>query len=288
MRSQPNNASTTPVSSAPAREFPFSEKEFRLLAELAYTHTGIVLADHKKDMVYSRLVRRLRALRLHSFAEYCALVQHADGADELGNMVNALTTNLTSFFREAHHFEHLHDTVVKPRAQEKNGRLRIWSAGCSAGMEPYSIAMVLQHVLADSSPLDARILATDIDTTMLQTAREGEYASEQLRNIPNEYHTMVSRSADGTRIQMDPRLKQRITFNPLNLLHRWPLKGPFDAIFCRNVVIYFDKPTQADLFNRMADLLVPGGWLYIGHSENLFKVCDRFRLLGRTIYQRVR
>ena len=273
---------------AEEREFSFSEREFRFLADLANKRTGIVLAEHKKDMVYSRLVRRLRALGLKSFAGYCELMQGPEGDDEIGNLVNAITTNLTSFFREGHHFEHLHDQVLLPLAATKTKRLRIWSAGCSAGMEPYSIAMTVKSAFKDLKSWDAKILATDIDTNMLNRGMAGEYATEQYENIPANYRGDVTQNKKADTIQMSDDLKALISFKSLNLLEGWPMKGPFDAVFCRNVVIYFDKQTQAKLFNRMADLIKPNGWLYIGHSENLFKVCDRFELLGRTIYRKVK
>ena len=272
-----------------AREFSFSEREFRFLAELVNGYTGIVLADQKKDMVYSRLARRLRALKMTNFSEYCERLQGAEGPDEIGHLVNAITTNLTHFFRENHHFEHLRDIVLpalnanppKPR------RLRIWSAGCSSGMEPYSIAMTVKGYLRDLASWDARILATDIDTNMLKCGSAGDYGIEQWEKIPPSYHGDVLKLPKQEGIRMSDDLKQLIAFKHLNLLENWPMKGLFDAIFCRNVVIYFDKPTQKKLFSRMADLLKPRGWLYIGHSENLFKVCDQFELAGRTIYRRV-
>ncbi|MDX2073362.1 MAG: protein-glutamate O-methyltransferase [Alphaproteobacteria bacterium] len=272
------------------REFSFSDQQFKFLADLANKRTGIVLAEHKKDMVYSRLVRRLRALRLGSFAEYCDMMQGEEGKEELGNLVNAITTNLTSFFREGHHFEHLRDKVFADLIAQRPSpkRLRIWSAGCSAGMEPYSIAMMIKAGFKDWKSWDAKILATDIDTNMLGTGMEGEYASEQYENIPPSCRSDVQKLAKTDKIRMSDELKSMIAFKPLNLLESWPMKGPFDAVFCRNVVIYFDKPTQAKLFNRIADLIKPDGWLYIGHSENLFKVCDRFELVGRTIYRKVR
>ena len=272
------------------REFSFSDQEFRFLAELANKRTGIVLAEHKKDMVYSRLVRRLRALKLKSFAEYCDLVQGEQGRDEIGNLVNAITTNLTSFFRESHHFDHLRDEVLMPLSADPPSprKLRIWSAGCSAGMESYSIAMTVKHAIKDIGSWDARILATDIDTNMLKTGTQGEYADEQLENIPALYRGDVELLDKQKRISMSDNLKKLIAFKHLNLLESWPMKGKFQAVFCRNVVIYFDKPTQARLFSRIADLLEPNGWLYIGHSENLFKVCDRFELVGRTIYRKVK
>lgn len=271
------------------REFSFSDKEFRFLANLANQHTGIVLPEHKKGMVYSRLVRRLRALKLSSFAEYCELMQEEDSSDEIVNLVNAITTNLTSFFREGHHFEHLRHHVLSPLADKPSSpkRLRIWSAGCSAGMEPYSIAMTVKSSFKDLKAWDARILATDIDTNMLDKGMNGEYTDEQYENIPSEYRSDVLLNTKEEVIQMSDTLKQLIAFKTLNLLGSWPMKGQFDAVFCRNVVIYFDKPTQAKLFNRIAEFIKPGGWLYIGHSENLFKVCDRFELVGRTIYRKV-
>lgn len=272
------------------REFSFSDKEFLFLAELANKHTGIMLSENKKDMVYSRLVRRLRKLGLQSFSQYCELIQSANGVNEMGNLVNAITTNLTSFFREPHHFEHLKHSVLLPLLSGTHGqkRLRIWSAGCSAGMESYSIAMTVKSVIKDFSAWDARILATDIDTNMLKTGSEGKYDVDQLKNIPAVYHSDICQSDNGESVIMSESLTSMIAFKPLNLLERWPMSGPFDAIFCRNVVIYFDKETQRTLFNRMADLIKPDGWLYIGHSENLHNVCDRFELIGRTIYRKVR
>ncbi|MEQ1705083.1 MAG: protein-glutamate O-methyltransferase [Rickettsiales bacterium] len=272
------------------REFSFSDREFTFLANLVSDRTGIVLTKNKKNMVYSRLVRRLRALHLSSFAEYCALLQSGAGDVEMGNLVNAITTNLTSFFREKHHFEHLRESVLLPlcSSSEKSTqkKLRIWSAACSAGMEPYSIAMIVKSTISDLSGWDARILATDIDTNMLVTGRSGEYSSEQLANIPQPYHADIRK--EDNKIIMSDRLREIISFKQLNLLEKWPMSGLFDAVFCRNVVIYFDKPTQKILFNRIADLIKPDGYMYIGHSENLHNVCDRFELLGKTIYRKIR
>ena len=270
------------------REFSFSDREFNFLAGTVSKRTGIQLTDSKRDMVYSRLVRRLRALKLQSFAEYCELVQSEAGVDEIGNLVNALTTNLTSFFREGHHFEHLREKILLPLAASAPNpkKLRIWSAGCSAGMEPYSIAMTIKSALKNLSKWDAKILATDIDTNMLATGKAGEYNVEQFSNIPPVYQSDVS-SLENDKIIMSDELREMIAFKQLNLLEKWPMSGPFDVVFCRNVVIYFDKETQRVLFNRMADLIKPNGWLYIVHSENLHKVCDRFEPLGHTIYRKI-
>ena len=272
----------------PEREFAFSDRDFRFLVELANKKTGIVLNEQKRDMVYSRISRRLRALGLTDFSQYCELLKTSEGDAELGNLVNAITTNLTHFFREKHHFEHLHKQVLMPLQALGSRRLRIWSAGCSSGMEPYSIAMTVRHALRNVDSWDVRILATDIDTNMLATGARGEYVLDEYDNIPPAMREQVVCRTRESTMQMLDALKALIAFKHLNLLEAWPIRGPFDAIFCRNVVIYFDKPTQAVLFNRMAELLEVGGWLYIGHSENLTHVTDRFELVGRTIYRKVR
>lgn len=270
------------------REFAFSDADFLFLSTLANDKTGIQLADHKRDMVYSRISRRLRALGLTSFRHYCDLLTGPDGEDEMGHLVNAITTNLTHFFRESHHFDHLRDHLISPVMQTKQRKLRIWSAGCSSGMEPYSIAMTMKHTIKDIAAWDARILATDIDTNMLNRGVQGEYTADEYDNIPSPYRSYVTQTRHGDTMQMADSLKQLIAFKHLNLLESWPMKGSFDAIFCRNVVIYFDKPTQTKLFARMASLLSPNGFLYIGHSENITKICPQFELIGRTIYRLVR
>jgi chemotaxis protein methyltransferase CheR len=273
---------------SPAREYAFSDHDFRFLAEIANSKTGIVLNEQKRDMVYSRVSRRLRALGLTAFSQYCDLLKTKEGDAELGNLVNAITTNLTHFFREKHHFEHLQQEVLMPLQASDARRVRIWSAGCSSGMEPYSIALTMQHALRNVERWDARILATDIDTNMLAAGEQGQYALAEYDNIPQVMREhVVCRTREET-MQMADSLKRLIAFKYLNLLEPWPMRGKFDAIFCRNVVIYFDKETQAVLFNRMAEMLEIGGWLYIGHSENLTHVCNRFELMGRTIYRKVR
>lgn len=277
---------TTP---RPEREFAFSDDQFRFLSDLAHTRTGIVLTESKRDMVYGRLVRRLRALKLNSFEDYCRLFQDGENQDEIGNLVNAITTNLTSFFREAHHFDHLREQFTSGWLGAKSKkRIRIWSAGCSSGMESYSIALTLKDALPDLKNRDARILATDIDSNMLAKGAAGEYLADDLEQIPKKYMRYIENVGGTDRIRMSDEIKKLLSFKPLNLLESWPMKGPFDVIFCRNVVIYFDKPTKEKLFDRMASLMGPEGWLYIGHSENLHNICDRFELIGRTIYQKVR
>lgn len=271
-----------------SHEFAFSDKQFHFLADIANKCTGIVLADAKKNMVYSRLVRRIRALGLSGFSDYCNLLESEQAHDEIGHLVNAITTNLTKFFREEHHFEHLYKQVLCPMIAEKKSlkRLRIWSAGCSAGMESYSIAMATMLALKTARDWDVKILATDIDTNMLEIATNGIYPMEQYQNIPEIYKDYVILDKD--KMYVADHIKEMISFKKLNLLEHWPMTGMFDAVFCRNVVIYFDKATQRTLFDRIANLLKPNGWLYIGHSENLFNVSDRFELIGRTIYRKIR
>jgi len=271
------------------REFAFEDRDFRFLAKLANERTGIVLAENKRDMIYGRLVRRLRALQLDSFSDYCTLLQSDEGSEEIGNLVNAITTNLTSFFREAHHFKHLREEVINPfTTSQTGGRFRIWSAGCSSGMEPYSIAMTLKNAMNHQSRLDAKILATDIDSNMLNIGIKGHYAASDIDGIPAAYTAYTERVNEPNQIGMTKELKDLVSFRQLNLLESWPMKGAFDVIFCRNVVIYFDKPTKQKLFARMADIMQPQGWLYIGHSENLHGISDRFELVGRTIYRKVK
>jgi chemotaxis protein methyltransferase CheR len=202
-------------------------------------------------------------------------------------LLNALTTNLTGFFREKHHFAKLAGELL-PRLMKENRdrRLRIWSAGCSSGQEPYTIAMVMKRVLTDLARWDALILATDIDSNMVAHAREGIYDSEVADTIPAEFRRFTETGEDG-RIAMPEALKALIRFKRLNLIGEWPMAGPFDAIFCRNVVIYFDKDTQRVLFDRYANMLRPGGYMFIGHSETLHRVSDRFRHLGQTTYQKI-
>jgi len=275
---------------------------------------GIVLQEKKRDMVYGRIARRVRALGLSGVGDYCKLLAGENGGDEMGDLVNAITTNLTSFFREAHHFEHLAKNVFVPFAKSRESRLRVWSAGCSAGAEAYTIAMMLCENVPDYARRDCKILATDIDTNVLNTGRNGQYDEDWLEKIPANLRAKYveqnpitchpraggdlkflekkdSRAGGNDNIiknQMNAKLRDLVTFNQLNLLDNWPFKGKFDVIFCRNVLIYFDKPTQVKLFARYADALKPNGYIYIGHSETMHNLCDRFKLIDKTTYQRVK
>ena len=271
------------------REFAFGDEDFAALRKLVRELTGISLTEQKRELVYGRLSRRLRALKLDSFGEYRQLL--ATNAAELVHLCNAITTNLTAFFREQHHFVHLRDHILRPLASAPGGarRLRIWSAGCSTGEEPYSIAMSVLEALPDLSGWDIRILATDLDSDVLERARRGIYPAERVTGLDT---TRLARffSAHGESAtpsyEVVPELRALISFRQLNLVHRLPMKGPLDIIFCRNTIIYFDKETQRDLFGRMAQLQRPGDLLFVGHSENLFKVSTDYTLVGRTIYRR--
>lgn len=271
------------------KEFTLSDRNFNYIRDLVGERTGIVLSDLKRDMTYGRLVRRLRELRLSSFDEYCELLKSGD-EDELINLTNAITTNLTSFFREPHHFEFLgKELLPKLLATKTNRRIRIWSAGCSSGEEPYTIAMTVLESVPQIRNWDIRILATDLDYNMVNRAAAGIYTEERVNGIDARRQKRWFRRGRGENagmVRVSPELQSLITFKQLNLLHEWPMKGPFDIIFCRNVVIYFNKDTQRELFSRYADIMTPDGHLFIGHSESLYKVSDRFELLGRTIYRR--
>jgi chemotaxis protein methyltransferase CheR len=270
-----------------------SPEHFDVIRRLAMRHAGLALADHKRSLVHRRVCKRLAALGLDSFAAYCALLTGAEGATEMQPLINALTTNRTEFFREKHHFDHLAGTaiprLIKSAAAGGPRRLRIWSAGCSSGPEPYSIAMTLRDRMADLPRWDAKILATDIDTDILDQARRGLYRTEEIGAVPAAYRARFLEPEAGVprQYRVAASVRSLVVFKPLNVHDRWPMKGIFDAIFCRNVVIYFDKPTQARLFDRFADVLREDGFLYLGHSESLYRVSDRFRPVGQSIYRKI-
>ena len=289
--SKHSNATET-IGGFKSREFPMQPKDFEFIVGLAKEKTGIQLGPHKKDMIYSRIVRRIRILKLKTFAEYCAFISSHE--EEITPFINAITTNLTSFFRESHHFEFLENSVlpalIKKNAPER--RIRIWSAGCSTGEEPYSIAMTLHSLLGERRDWDVKILATDLDTDVVMHAKAGVYSPDRVDGLPNKvidknFLSVASGVRQVKSYQVAPHLKKHITFKQLNLLEEWPMKGPFDVIFCRNVVIYFDKTIQRTLFDRYADILSSNGHLFIGHSETLHGVTKRFESLGKTIYRRI-
>jgi chemotaxis protein methyltransferase CheR len=272
--------------------FDFTDNDFNYISNLINEHAGIRLISTKRELVYARLSKRLRALGLNTFHEYCDLLRDGD-AQELIHCINAITTNVTTFFREIHHFEFLEKTVLPALIEHKGRtpmpRLRIWSAGCSSGEEPYSIEIVLREQAA-LQRWDVKVLATDLDTHILERANTGHYDVKQLEKVSPERCKRWFRMGTGNNTNLvcvAPELRERIRFRQLNLKNEWPMRGPFDVIFCRNVVIYFDKEMQKKLFNRFADMLTPNGYLFIGHSESLFGISDRFKVAGRTIYQKI-
>ena len=275
-----------------AREYAFTRKDFDFLRRLSNDRTGIVVTDDKFDMFYSRLSRRVRALKLGSFAEYCDYVSDHAHDDEMIELVNAVTTNLTAFFRENHHFDFLSETAL-PEAVRRNKdsrQIRIWSAGCSTGEEPFSLAMTLEEKMALLSGWDARILASDIDSNVLGQASAGIYALSRVEGLASQRLKAFFHKGKGAQLgkaRVKQRLRDLIAFQQINLMERLPVEQQ-DIIFCRNVIIYFDKETKQRLVERFADVLVDGGYLFIGHSETLYKVTDRFELLGNTIYRKVR
>jgi chemotaxis protein methyltransferase CheR len=270
------------------REFAFSDADFRGLAGLAYEYAGIALAESKRNLVYTRLSRRLRALGLASFRDYRNYL--ASTESELEQFINAISTNLTRFFREGHHFDHFRAHIAVPfsthLSRSAGRRLRVWSAGCSTGEEPYTIAIVLAHQIRDIAQHDVRILATDIDTAVLTKGMAGEYPLSGIGDIPKTYQGYFRPSDSGSDVVMDASVRSLIRFGRLNLMESWPFRGKFDAIFCRNVMIYFDNPTKAQIVDRFTQQLQPGGFLYIGHSESLMGSHPGLRLVGRTVYRR--
>jgi len=271
-----------------AREFEYTWDDFNFLRRISNQHSGILVPDDKFDMFYSRLSKRIRVLGFTRFKQYCEyLDSHSD--QEFTEFINAVTTNLTSFFRENHHFEFLAKTLIpelltKRRAQRQ---IRVWSAGCSTGEEPYSLAMTLLENVPEG--WDIKILATDLDTNVLRTAAEGIYTSDRIGNITEERLQRWFQKGTGVqvnKIRAKLQLRQVIHFNQLNLMQEWPMKGFFDFIFCRNVLIYFDRETKMRLVNRYSGLLKEDGHLFIGHSESLHQLDTPFTLVGNTIYKK--
>jgi chemotaxis protein methyltransferase CheR len=271
-------------------EFLLTAKDFRTIAGIMRADAGIALQDNKANLVYSRLAKRLRACGLRSFSEYCALIASSGGQDEREAMIAALTTNVTRFFREPHHFEHLKAEILPPLiAQAKRGgRVRLWSAACSSGQEPYSMALVLLSLWPDAANYDIKILATDIDSNMIALGKGGVYVAEAVEAVPpalrQRWFTPLNDAAGSLRVAEE--LRALVAFRKLNLIGDWPMRGRFGAIFCRNVVIYFENDTQAEIWSRMIPLLEPDAALYIGHSERVSGPAERhLRSDGITTYR---
>lgn len=267
-----------------------TDGDFRKVATIALRDFGLNLPDSKKSLVASRLSRRLRALEFTGYDEYFALLESPSGADEKTALLSTLTTNVTRFFRESHHFDHLRDEVLPgliDRAKS-GGRVRLWSAGCSSGEEVYSMALVINAAFPDAGATNTKILATDIDPAILEKAKTGSYAPEFLDDIPTPLKSGIQSDPATGRFGPRAAVKSLITFGITNLVAELPVSGPFDAIFCRNVAIYFDKPTQSRVWAQFSRLLAPGGFLYIGHSERLSgPAVESLKNVGITMYQKI-
>ena len=271
------------------REFSMSESDFKIISELAYKYTGIVLGPHKMDMVYGRLARRLRALNLTSVSDYIVLIEK-EHQEEISQFINAITTNLTSFFREKHHFDFLSKSILPDllKTNDSSRKIRAWSAGCSTGEEPYSISITLRDCY-NLKNWDCKILATDLDSQVLQKAQSGIYEVDRIESLSKDLKSKwFMRDVNHPDIvKVKPSLQELISFKRLNLLEDWPMKGTFDFIFCRNVLIYFNTETQNLLFEKYAKALKQGGYLIIGHSESISLDCSFFKPIGQTVYQKI-
>lgn len=264
-----------------------TDSQFSRLAQIIHAASGITIGQTKRNVLSLRLYRRVRALHLSDFTAYCDFLEHPDGADEKKHVIVAITTNVTAFFREPHHFELLAKEVLPPLVAraKAGGRVRLWSAACSSGEEAYSMAMTVLDVFPDAARHDVRILATDIDRDVIGRARNGEYEEAALRDvIGTSREKYISRVGD--RYTMRPEVRELLRFAELNLHGDWPFKGKFDAIFCRNVVIYFEPRMRQALWDRFATRLESDGHLLIGHSERVDgAAASKFRSVGITAYR---
>lgn len=267
-----------------------SDAHFNMISALAHREFGLSLAASKKALVHSRISKRIRSSNIGSFDNYISLLESDKGAQEKEELLSTLTTNVTHFFRESHHFEFLKSTVLPPLLEraKAGGRVRIWSAGCSSGQEPYSIAMTILEMLPSASQLNLKILATDIDPVIVRKAKEGRYSEEELKPLSDSMRKRyVQKDLENpslATIGAEPR--KLITLGVLNLIAPLPVRGPFDLIMCRNVAIYFDKKTQEKVWSTFASVLAPGGYLLIGHSERLVgAIANKFENVGVTAYR---
>ncbi|MGD0278042.1 MAG: protein-glutamate O-methyltransferase [Smithella sp.] len=265
-----------------------SSHQFDKISRLVYQVSGIDLHEGKEELVKARLLKRLRHLRLSGFDHYLKYLLSDKSGIEIRAMVDVLTTNKTNFFRESEHLDFLRDEIVPGLAREP---IRIWSAGCSSGEEPYSIAIVLSQSIPDIEKRDVRILATDISDRMMERARQGLYDGETLRSVPPQLkhkYFMNTEIAGVRKYRVVPQLQSMVCFAKLNLMEEWPMRGLFDVIFCRNVMIYFDKPTQENLVRRFWSMLREGGYLLVGHSESLTFLAHDYRYLKPAVYQKIK
>ncbi len=273
-------------------EFAFTWSDFRQIASIVHGEAGILLPESKVNLVYSRLAKRLRTIGLRSFRDYCALVASHEGVDERQRMIAAMTTNVTRFFRESHHFDHMARTALPPIIEKarRGAKIRLWSAACSSGEEPYSMALTLLNAMPDAARHDILILATDIDDAILDRARTGLYPAPRLADIPitlRAGNIEMQRSGTDAMFSISDPVRRLIRFRHLNLLKDWPITTDFDMIFCRNVMIYFDQSTQNTIWHRFARHMPPDGHLYIGHSERITpEDIPAFKLIAQTTYRR--
>ncbi|KAA8996697.1 protein-glutamate O-methyltransferase CheR [Affinibrenneria salicis] len=278
----PNRPESASILTQMVERLPLSDVHFRRISQLIYQRAGIVLADHKREMVYNRLVRRLRLLGINDFGQYLALLESDPNSAEWQAFTNALTTNLTAFFREAHHFP-----ILAEHARKRPNGYTVWSTAASTGEEPYSIAMTLAEVLGNRGS-GCQVWGSDIDTQVLEKATAGIYRQEELRSLsPQQLQRFFLRGTGPHQglVRVRPELSAMVHFQPVNLLSNdWSVPAPFDAIFCRNVMIYFDKETQERILRRFVPLLKPGGLLFAGHSENFSQISREFYLRGQTVY----
>lgn len=268
---------------AGGREFPFTDTDFERVRALIYKHAGISLAPVKRDMVYSRLARRLRSTGETSFTAYLDRLEKSD-TDEWERFINALTTNLTSFFREEHHFPIFAEHLKRLGARRP---IKVWCSASSTGEEPYSIAMTVMETFG-SQASHVSIIASDLDTNVLATARRGIYPIDRVEKMSQERLKRFFLKGAGTQegmVSIRPELRQMIEFRQVNLLDSsWPIPSPLDVIFCRNVMIYFDKPTQYKILSRFVPLMQDDGLLFAGHSESFLHAADLFKSQGKTVY----
>ncbi len=265
----------------PAGELVLTQSDFERISKILHAETGIALPASKSQLVSSRLAKRLRALGLTKFQDYCHVITAPSGAAELGHMIAALTTNVTRFYREMHHFDDLKTNVLPKLIEDAKARkrVRIWSAACSSGEEPYSIAFTLLSQMPDAASYDVKILATDIDPVVVERAKAGIYSPADLEDLPEGISRRFFSPAPGNAagaLVVNEDAKRLVTFKQLNLIRPWPMSGPFQVVFCRNVVIYFDEPTKQELWTRIEQILSPDASLYIGHSERVSGAAERY------------
>lgn len=273
-------------------EYNFTKKDLKKISDVVRQESGIVLSDAKASLVYSRLSKRIRKLGLSSFSQYCELIDSQDNLLERKELVDALTTNVTGFFRESHHFDYMREKVLPGLIERAKAgeQIRMWSAACSSGQEPYSMAITLLQAMPDASRYDIRILATDIDTNILSVAMRGVYDESLVLPVPEKLRTKYFKlmNADEKHFQISDEVRQIVSFRHLNLIGSWPIKKKIQVIFCRNVVIYFDNDTQETLWSRFMNVLDDDGALYIGHSERITGPAIKFvKSDGITAYRKM-